>query len=1159
MRSELALFAVFVLAAALAPSPAAAQPPSTGDAADREPYHLSADRLSGSAAAGENVYTAIHATVVHGATTVTGDSALVYRNKELVLFRGNVKIIDGATTMWGREASYDRKTRVAVLRGDVRIEEGGSKITGREATFYRDRNVSVIVGKPKLEDSTRTLIADRIEYDRNTDVATALGNVDAIDRAESTRVLAGRVRYDRRSDYAWADKNPRLELTESGGIVTRVAADSMEFDNARSRVIANGRVRIVRQKLEAAAGRAEFYRNEERALLVQSPRAWDPEGSASGDTLDLRFSGNRISSIQARPNAKVSYEALPDSGRGERTEASGDTITLFLENDAARRALIVGHATSFYWPAAADSAAGGRNASAGDTIVVEFEGGKPVRATVLGRGDGTYYMVAEGDTTGAEARERIRYKGRRILYDVNKHTVDVAENAEVAYREMRLQASTVTFNSQTEKMRAVGSPVLVDGGDRITGETMTYDLSIRRGTVYSGRTKYEQGYVSGRRVRRVSEDILDVEDGTYTTCDELEPHYHFGSQKMKIMLHDKVVAKPIVFYIKRIPVLALPFYIFPIKSGRHSGFQLPQLEFGSADGGGKFVRNLGYYWAINDYLDATLWADYYQDDRWVAHGQGRYHKRYGYQGQLSGSYENRYSTGSNRWDLVGRHYQTLGTNFSLTAQANLTNASDYYKDEFLGRSVLVRVQRNLRSSVSIQKGWSGASLNVGALRNQDLDPDPGGLRIQQQAPTATFSLSTRPIGRAARGREPARLPFLASTTYSYRATLISQRNIYVNGYSDTIPREDAVTDARTGTRHDVTLTDVRSLGAFRVSPTFNMSGIYYSRDDSGDRNRVGASWSTGIGMNTAIYGTTRRSFGPLRALRHVVTPAVSYSYRPEIKNLSFPDTSGLRRARFVGIGGVGLSSSEQRAMNFSLRNDVHVKWGSADRPKTINNLIQLATSGSYDFLAKRTGRKPLSDLFSSLHVQPIERSGFDFSFVHNPYDGKMLSFGASTGLTLQGKTAAASDETDGGFHEEPGADAVQEGNYLNSASGLTPAGLPWSVSVRVGYNGNRARVPGGTYAPWQSSARMNGSLGLNLSKNWRLDYAAQYDMRHRDLVSQNFTLKRELHCWEAQFTRSISGETSEYYFKINVKLLPEVYYEKGSRGLRGFGGIDQLY
>ncbi len=1160
MRSDARAFlAAGALLVALAPAPGRAQSDSARAAADREPYHLSADQLSGSAAAGENVYTARHATVVHGATTVTGDSALVYRNKELVLFRGNVKIVDGATTMWGREASYDRKTRVATLRGNVRIEEGGSRITGREATFYRDRNVSVIVGDPKLQDSVRTLTADRIEYDRNTDVATALGNVDAIDRAESTRVLAGRVRYDRRTDYAWADRSPRLELTESGGIVTRIAADSMEFDNARSRVFANGRVRIARERLEATAGRAEFYRTEERARLVKSPRAWDPEGSASGDTLDLRFTGNRISSIQARPNAKVSYEALPDSGRGERTEASGDTITLFLENDAARRALIVGRATSFYWPSAADSAGGGRNASAGDTIVVEFENGKPVRATVLGRGDGTYYMAAEGDTTGAEARERIRYKGRRILYDVNKHTVDVAGDADVAYREMRLQAATVQFNSLTEKMRAVGDPVLVDGADRITGQTMTYDLSIRRGTVYSGRTKYEQGYVSGRRVRRVSEDILDVEDGTYTTCDELEPHYHFGSKKMKILLHDKVVAKPIIFYIKKIPVLALPFYIFPIKAGRHSGFQLPQIEFGSADGGGKFVRNLGYYWAINDYLDATLWGDYYQGDRWVAHGQGRYHKRYGYQGQLSGSYENRYSTGSNRWDIVGRHYQTLGPNFSLTAQANLTNASDYYKDEFLGRSVLVRVQRNLRSSLSLQKGWSGASLTMGLIRNQDLDPDPKGLRIQQQTPTANFSLSSRPIGRPARGKEPARLPLLASTVYSYRATLVSQRNISMTDFNDVNPRADSLTDARTGTRHDVTLTDVRSLGPFRVSPNVAMSGIYYSRDDAGDRNRVGASWSAGIRVNTAIYGTTRRSFGPLRALRHVVTPSVSYAYRPEIRNLSFPDTSGLRRARFAGIGGVGLSSFEQRAMNFSLQNDFHVKWGSADRPKTINNLIQLATSGSYNFLAKRAGQKPLSDLNSSLRLQPIQRSSFDFSFTHNPYDGKMLSFGASTGFSLQGQTPAADEAADGGFHEEPGADAVREGNYLSPSGGLTPSGLPWSVNLSVGYNGNRGRIPGGGYTPWQSSARMNGSLGLNLSKNWRLDYAAQYDMRHRDLVSQNFTLKRELHCWEAQFTRSISGDISEFYFKINVKLLPEVYYEQGSRGLRGFGGMDRLY
>jgi hypothetical protein len=54
-------------------------------------------------------------------------------------------------------------------------------------------------------------------------------------------------------------------------------------------------------------------------------------------------------------------------------------------------------------------------------------------------------------------------------------------------------------------------------------------------------------------------------------------------------------------------------------------------------------------------------------------------------------------------------------------------------------------------------------------------------------------------------------------------------------------------------------------------------------------------------------------------------------------------------------------------------------------------------------------------------------------------------------------------------------------------------------------------------------------------------------------------VKRELHCWEAQFTRSISGDTKEWYFKINVKLLPEVYFEQGSRGLRPFGAVQDVF
>ena len=356
MRSSFLLAAALCAAATFAfPPRGAAAPPDTTsvERSDREPYHLSADRLEGSAAAGENVYTARRAKVVHGTTTVTGDSALIYRIREMVLFRGNVRIVDGGTRMWGNEASYERKTRLATLRGD----------TGREARFYRAENRSVITGDARLEDSTRVVTADRIEYDRNNDIVTAIGNVDAYDRAESTRVRAERVRYDRRKDYAWAENEPVLELEERDGKKTEVRGTTLEFDTAKRRVYAIGDVRIHRQDLRATSERAEFDQTDRRAILVGNPKAWDAEGAARADTIEIGFSEHRLESLHLRSNAIVEYEAKPDSGRGERNIANGDTITVFFDGEEAKEAVIVGSAKSQYYRRGTRSTSSSRRAA----------------------------------------------------------------------------------------------------------------------------------------------------------------------------------------------------------------------------------------------------------------------------------------------------------------------------------------------------------------------------------------------------------------------------------------------------------------------------------------------------------------------------------------------------------------------------------------------------------------------------------------------------------------------------------------------------------------------------------------------------------------------------------------------------------------------------
>src|SRR6267378_1247551 len=868
------LVVVFLAAPARRADPQTTTSPPRTD----ETYHLTADRLSGSANSSDDVYTAIHVTVQHGTTTVIGDSARVYRQREQVLVMGNVKIVDGTTRMWGNEASYDRKARVAILRGNVRIEEGAARITGNEARFYRSENRSVIIGNPKMEDSTRILTANEIDYDRGKDEVLALGNVVAVDRAESTTVHAGRVRYDRRLNYAWASQSPTLTIEESGGKSTRVRGLTMEFDNAKREVVALGDVLVERDKLRAKGDRGEFYGSENRALLVGS--------------------------VQVRPHARVRYEAKAEHGRGERNEAVGDTVTLMNPDEETRRAVIVGHGQSSYWPSSADSAQGGRDLSSGDSIIVEFANGRARRATVVGRAEGTYYMAAEGDTSAANNQERVHYRGARIVYDVDRNEVVVLGSAEVTYKELRLNAENVTFNTKTERMRAEGNPVLNDQKDRIVGNTMTYDLSIRRGTIFAGKTTYERGYYYGEQIRKVSDDVLDVRNGSYTTCELDEPHYHFGSSKMKVILRDKIIARPVVFYMKHIPVFALPFYVFPIRPGRHSGVQLPQVEFGSSTRGGKFIRNLGYYWAVNDYLDATLWGDYYQDDRWVGHSQTRYQKRYKWSGEINSSFSHELGVnGSEQWDLTGRHYQILGPNFTLTGQANLTNSSSYLRDQSIGRSVLVRVQRQLNSSLGLTKSWSGASLSMGLLRNQFLDPGPGAQQLQQQLPSVIFSLSSRTLGHPARGKEPAHWPFLSSTTFGLQSRILSERDDFFQARPETTVVLDSlgapvdttlfksdVSSTKTAALHQLTLADVRTLlGFLRVSPGMNYSEVFYSRDAAGNRNQRAGVWRGSVNVNTAIYGTFRSGIGPLRSLRHVITPSVGISYQPAYPKLNFVD------------------------------------------------------------------------------------------------------------------------------------------------------------------------------------------------------------------------------------------------------------------------------
>ncbi|TMQ50021.1 MAG: hypothetical protein E6K73_08745 [Candidatus Eisenbacteria bacterium] len=80
-------------------------------------------------------------------------------------------------------------------------------------------------------------------------------------------------------------------------------------------------------------------------------------------------------------------------------------------------------------------------------------------------------------------------------------------------------------------------------------------------------------------------------------------------------------------------------------------------------------------------------------------------------------------------------------------------------------------------------------------------------------------------------------------------------------------------------------------------------------------------------------------------------------------------------------------------------------------------------------------------------------------------------------------------------------------------------------------------------------------MHYQLTPAWGLDYSASYDVTSHQIGTQRFALTRDLHCWQAVFTRTFApGGEAEYYFRLGVKEQKEIYIERGTRS-GSIGGI----
>jgi len=607
----------------------------------------------------------------------------------------------------------------------------------------------------------------------------------------------------------------------------------------------------------------------------------------------------------------------------------------------------------------------------------------------------------------------------------------------------------------------------------------------------------------------------------YTTCGRDTPHYRLVSHQMKIYMGDKVIARPVIMYVGDLPVLALPFYVFPIRKGRQSGFLIPQIEFGFSEDKGRFIRNFGYYWAPNDYWDATAWADYYDQTRWIAHLQARYALRYALSGSVETSFMEETLDGTRRWDLTFDHRQELGRNWTAGASGDFRSDASYAADA--NQSIQESLNRSLHSQLWLRGRWSGLSTGVTVDRREELDEGT----VSELLPKVEVSGSQRPLVSVAEGTGGLR-GLLGRVSYSWDARAVNDRS-----------RDGDVTTVRQGLGVGLSVrATARPLGWLSLSPNAAVTQNWYDRDRLGGRFPSRLTYSAGVSASTTVYGTFLPRLGRLEGVRHIIEPSASYSWVPDFEKYFVEGTD-----RFYAFSGFGGTPRAREAVTVALVNKLQLKLTDGDQVRKLDSFLRLSTSSAYDL---RADDERWSDIVTRAEFRPGDALSVSWDARHDPYTGRLGGSTVTATLNLSGEGGAAPapppQPAAGSDGASPAMDGLRRTVEARSAADA-PALRPWDASLSLRYS--RGASPGNeTY--WADA-----SVAFSPTSKWRVNWDVHYDLEAGEVASQEYVIHRDLHCWEAQFVRRYYAGEWEYYFRINIKALPDIQLETGQKSLAG--------
>ena len=823
-----------------------------------------------------------------------------------------------------------------------------------------------------------------------------------------------------------------------------------------------------------------------------------------------------------------------------------------------------------------------------------------------------------------------------LVYDAESGTAYLYGNSKVDYENMKLTSDKVHMNLDKSTVRATGTvdstaeggikgkPVFTMGKDEYKSDTMAFNFKSKKGLIKGVYTEQQDGFLSGEVGKRDSTGSVYLQHGRYTTCDKPHPDFYIALSRAKVRPGKDVVFGPAYLVVADVPLpLAIPYGFFPFSKKYSSGFIMP--SYGDESDRGFYLRDGGYYFAISDKWDLKLLGEIYTKGSWGVSAASNYRKRYRYSGSFLFSYQDS-KTGdkglpdfaeqesfkiqwNHRQDPKANPYSSLAASVNFaTSSYERNNLNSMYNPQTLTQSTRT-------SSVSWSTGFSSIGLSLSATTN--LAQNMRDSSIQITLPDLNISLSRF---------YPFKRKHLVGKERWYEKISMSYTGQLANSIStkeDKLLHSNLIKDWKNAFQHTIPVqANFTLFNYINVTPSFNFTDRMYSkkvtrgwdntlqkevvRDTTYGFHNV-YNWSMNVGASTKLYGfwvPNRKLFGDkIQAIRHVITPQVSFSYSPNFgarrygyyDSYQYTDASGNVKLveyspyqdELYSVPG----KYKTKMISWDVSNNIEMKVKS-DKDTTgykkISIIDELGASMSYNAAAEyhrwsdlsmRLRLKWWKNYTFSMNAQ-FATYAYELDANGKPYVGNHTEWGYGRLPRFQGmsqnfsftlnpeklkkwfgrkedkdddKVSVDSDGPDTNI-ESNMDDDLEKGKYAakkkrgniaeTDDDGYMSFNMPWSLTI--GYGITMRENTAGKFNtktmryPYKFTQTLNFSGNIRISDGWNINFSSGYDFENHAMSMTTASLSRDLHCFNMSASVVLAPYTSyNFTFRCNAATLTD--------------------